>query len=230
MPSHYFLTGDPIQTAVRSLYDSPRSSRGSSFEPTGSALDDLSLESVETTESSHATNLYTDILGTIEGVTDHADHLENVTKAYGVVNDPVRQPETTQINRRVAQSLGINLDTSIPEETKIVAKKLVQNTEDFLAENVPNWSELTAQSRVFMIDTKYNTPDLYTELPIALEEYQNNPTKANLKKVGTESRRKAGGVYSKGMDNRVARIMVAQRLINNIDEAADLGLPLASSS
>jgi len=52
MPSHYFLTGDPIQTAVRSLYDSPRSSRGSSFEPTGSALDDLFLESVETTEKS----------------------------------------------------------------------------------------------------------------------------------------------------------------------------------
>ena len=37
-----FLTGDPIQSAVQSL-------RGSSFDPTGSALDDLSSEILEIT-------------------------------------------------------------------------------------------------------------------------------------------------------------------------------------
>ena len=127
-------------------------------------------------------------------------------------------------------TIGINLDTSTPEETKEVAKKLVQLNEEVLANEVPNWPELTAQSRLFMLDTKYNTDQTFVRLPIALEEYQNNPTKANLKRIGAESRRKAEGVYSKGMDNRVAKIMKARGLINNIDEARDLGLPLASSS
>ena len=200
------------------------------FEPTGSALDDLSFESVETTKFSHSTNVYTDILGKLEGVKDHVDHLGIGTKAYGVVNDPENHPTATERNQRVAQSLGINLDTSTPEETKEVAKKLVQLNEEVLANEVPNWPELTAQSRLFMIDAKYNTNQTFVDLPIALEKYQNNPTKANLKRIGTESRRKAKGVYSKGMDNRVAKIMKARGLINNIDEARDLGLPLASSS
>jgi hypothetical protein len=232
-----FLTGDPIQSAVQSL-------RGSSFDPTGSASlenevprfrgDDLIFlnwgNSEEAQDFSHDNSLYADILGGLEGVTDHVDHLGIGTKAYGVVNDPDNQPETTQHNQTIARALNIDLTTAAPERSKLVARKIVQEHEQTLAREVPNWSALTPESRVFMLDAKYNTNQTFVDLPIALEEYQNNPTKANLKKVGTESRRKAGGVYSKGMDNRVAKIMKARGLINNIDEARDLGLPLASSS
>mgnify|MGYP003662345209 CR=1 FL=1 len=58
-----FLTGDPIQSAVQSL-------RGSSFDPTGSALDDLSSESLEMTPEPQNTNNMIDILSSVYNIKD----------------------------------------------------------------------------------------------------------------------------------------------------------------
>ena len=78
-----------------------------------------------------------------------------------------------------------------------------------------------------MLDAKFNTGKTFVNLPKVLEEYQKNPSEANLKNVGIEARRKAGGKYIKGMDNRVAKIMMDRGLIGTLEEARDYGLPLA---
>lgn len=176
-----------------------------------------------------AAELFTDVAGTVEGTKNHVDHLGIKTNAYGVVNDPINKPKLTAYNRKVAKKLGIDLDTATPAESKKVATAITQKISNTLAKQVPNWGKLTPESRVYVIDAKYNTGQTYKQLPKLLEQYQATPTPELLKKVGNAARRKAGGKNTKGMDNRVARIMVHQGLIKNIDEARKYGLPLASS-
>ena len=176
-----------------------------------------------------AAELFIDVTATLESTKNHVDHLGIKTNAYGVVNDPVNKPKLTAHNRKIAKSVGVDLDTATPEESKKVAVAIIQRISNTLSKTVPNWDKLTPESRVYMIDAKYNTGQTLKQLPKLLEQYQSNPTPELLKKVGAAARRKAGGKNTKGMDNRVARIMVHQGLIKTIDEARKYGLPLASS-
>ena len=173
-------------------------------------------------------SVFVDNLGKLEGDYDHVDHTGIKTKAYGVVYDMENKPKLSKMNQRAAKSLNIDLETATPEESKQVATKLLERMETQLSKAVPNWDKLDTSSRVLMIDAKYNTGITFKSLPVALEKYREDPSTDNLKKVLKEARRKAGGKYSKGMDNRVAKLAASLGLIKNPNDAKELGLPLTN--
>lgn len=170
---------------------------------------------------------YTDTLAKLEGDKNHTDHLGIKTNAYGVVNDSKAHPSATRRNNKVAEGLGIDLKTATPGQSKEVAREIVNRIETKLQKTVPNWDTLSKNSQEFIIDAKFNTGDTFKNLPKALEKFQDNPNKETLKAVGASARRKAGGKHTKGMDNRVAKIMIKQGLIKTYEDARNAGLPLA---
>ena len=186
----------------------------------------LSFDEIKGTSSNHAR--YIKVLGLLEGVENHVDTVGIGTNAYGVVNDMANHPSATKTNRKIAKELGVDLDKATPEQSKQVAIKLIEKSEKHLAKKVPNWNKLNDSSKSFMIDFHYNGGTTAVALPIALEKYQDNPSESNLKKVGKESRRHADGKRTKGLDNRVARIMRHLGMIDTLREARKYGLPLAA--
>jgi len=171
--------------------------------------------------------VFVESIGLLEGDKDHTDHLGITTKAYGVVFDMKNKPKLSTYNARKAKEIGIDLKTATPEESKQVAIHLTKTMEKTLTKQVPNWNVLTATSKALVMDAKYNTGLTFKNLPKALEAYQKDGSVTNLKAVVKHSRRKAGGKNSKGMDNRVAKLLYKAGFIKHPNDARKLGLPLA---
>lgn len=176
--------------------------------------------------------VYTEALGALEGIENHTDTRGISTNAYGVVNDMKNHPSATKKNRAAAKSLGIDLDKAKPEQSKQVATYLVEKSAKYLAKKVPNWEKLNDMSKSFMLDFHYNGNIKAIKLPKALERYQQDPSQDNLTAIGREARRfetvNKKKRYTKGLDNRVAKLMKHFKLISKLDEAKKYGLPLAS--
>ncbi len=168
----------------------------------------------------------------LEGTSDHVDHLGIATKAYGVVNDMANNPSATRQNRRVAESLGIDLDTATPEQSKQVAEAVFDSLAQGLERQLPNWSKLSDEGKALILDAKYNTGVTYRNLAKAVEAYESSDTKSRelLARVVRESRRLSEGAPHRGLDNRAARLLTEMRFLNNPMEAKELGLSLTNAT
>ncbi len=162
-----------------------------------------------------------DFIGVLEGTSDHVDHLGIKTKAYGLVNDIINNPSATRTNQQAAKSLGLDLDTATPEQSKQIAKAIFTSLEKQLRKELPNWDNLSDEGKALVLDAKYNTGVTYKKLAKAIEDYE-----SLLPAVVRQSRRLSNGSPHKGLDNRAARLLTQMRFLNNPMEAKDLGLSL----
>jgi len=171
-------------------------------------------------------------IGELEGTSDHVDNLGIATKAYGVVNDMANNPSATRQNRRVAESLGIDLDTATPEQSKQVAEAVFDSLAQGLERQLPNWNKLSDEGKALILDAKYNTGVTYRNLAKAVEAYESSDTKSRelLARVVRESRRLSEGAPHRGLDNRAARLLTEMGFLNNPMEAKDLGLSLTNAT
>ena len=190
------------------------------FMPRGEEIPSLTNEQL-----SPAVQQMSGVIGLLEGTKNHRDHLGIGTNAYGVVNDMNKNPTATRFNRKIAEDLGINLNTATPNENLRVAQEVLSRYEQQLATEVPNWEQLSPQGKALVLDAKYNTGVTYRKLPEAILRYEAGD-EAAIADVVRESRRLSNGKPHKGLDNRVARLLTKMGFITGEVEARTFGLSL----
>jgi len=171
--------------------------------------------------SSNAVNKIVNFIGVLEGTVDHVDHLGLTTKAYGLVNDMANNPSATITNRKAASSLGFELTSATPEQCKKIVEFIFNSLENQLSKELPNWSSLSDEGKVLVLDAKYNTGVTYKKLSKAIEDYEKL-----LAKVVRQSRRLSQGNFHKGLDNRAAKLLAHVGYIKDPMDAKNLGLDL----
>ncbi len=166
-------------------------------------------------------------LSVTEGSKDHKDHLGIVTSAYGMVDDAKRLPGATRRNNNKAVKIyNKHLSSLTTPQKLVVAKAIVKDIITQLTKDISGFNKLDDTMKILVIDAKWNTGVNFKGLTKAGIKYNRHKSNKNLKEVGKQSRRKAGGKYLRGMDNRVAKLFKLLGLIKTTEEAKELGLPL----
>jgi len=162
------------------------------------------------------TQILLNYLGEWEGTYNHVDQFGHPTSAYGINADanPILYK----------QMLEAKTDD---ERRAIVARYLDERVRPVL-EKQPGFNTLTPEEQMVVMSRYYNTGIVYNKLISAMNDYNNNPTEANKAAIIREARTMSGGVPSEGLDNRVAKELIAAGIVANAAEAERYGLELVS--
>jgi len=171
-----------------------------------------------------------DALAVDEQMTVEPDPEGILTGPYGVVIDP-RETSAYANNMRIAEELGIELNRNTStEDFARVARGLIQQHDNVLRDQIPNYDQLSNINKYVLIDTRHNTGQTYKGLAKDLLAYQENPTEKNARAVVQDSRRVQGGTASEGLDNRVAKVLYRAGVVDDIPQARDYGLLQATDT
>jgi len=162
------------------------------------------------------TQILLNYLGEWEGTYNHVDQFGHSTSAYGINADA----------NPILYKQMIEAKTD-DERRAIVARYLDERVRPVL-EKQPGFSNLTPEEQMVVMSRYYNTGSVYSKLISAMNDYNNNPTEANKAAIIREARTMSGGVPSEGLDNRVAKELIAAGIVANAAEAERYGLELVS--
>jgi hypothetical protein len=176
---------------------------------------------------SKVADLFMGVVGSLEGEVAHSDLGTNTT-AYGLANDMSGNKAATVRNNAVAQRLFKKplSDLSVPQLKQVVGG-VATDIEQELGSKGSNFSLLSDRLKVLVVDGKYQTGVTFTKLMKAGVAYMDNPSKEALRLVVRESRRTVKGKHTRGMDNRVAKLLINLGFISSVEEAVALGLTKA---
>ena len=153
------------------------------------------------------------ILGILEGESPHRDEKGILTSSHGLVIDPKRKAAYER-NKKVAKKLGFDIENLSNPEARLVAAEVSDDVSFDLGKDLGDkYNTLPPNSQALIIDAKFNTGKTYTDLTDALINYENkkdigtDERRDSLRKVIAESRRTTDGKTTKGLDNRVAKLI-----------------------
>lgn len=145
-------------------------------------------------------------VGNLEGDSYHIDSQGIPTLAYGVA---LHLPSNKAWADRERVKHGAGRYEDIPQEVcKAKAVELFMANEGILRANVPDYDNMTAKEKYLLLNARYNTGQTYKNLGKALIDSRTskNPHKdGTLATIFSETRRKEGGINTKGMDNRALK-------------------------
>ena len=145
-------------------------------------------------------------VGNLEGDSYHIDSQGIPTLAYGVALH-LPSNKAWADGERVKHGAGRYQD--IPQEVcKAKAVELFMANEGILRANIPDYDSMTAKEKYLLLNARYNTGQTFKNLGNALiggRESKNPHKDGTLATIFSETRRKEGGINTKGMDNRALK-------------------------
>lgn len=178
-----------------------------------------------------------------EGTNEHTDSTaEGIrTAPYGVIIDSTLDPKSDAgkayiRNRRIADEMGYDIDNLTTEQARDVAGGIIEEDTEKLAAKVKGWEELETPYKLFLMDAKFNTGQTFNKFAAQALKYQEDPSQDNLEaliKQTTRKEKRKGMDKSQrtaGMDNRSTKILLAGGILENEDQARDLGLYLTTDT
>lgn len=176
-----------------------------------------------------------------EGREEHTDNTADGirTSAYGVVIDPNLDPKSAAgkafiRNKRVAEQLGYDIEELTNEQAREVAGTIIEEDTLKLSKQIDGWEDLDMPYKLFLMDAKFNTGATYKQFAKQALKYQDDPTEDNLRALIKQSTRKQQiekgqpSVRTEGLDNRSTKILLAGGILENEDQAREMGLTLTT--
>jgi hypothetical protein len=160
--------------------------------------------------------LFTSLLPRLEGT--HGKGSKDVlginTVHHGLVNDMAKEKSATIRNQDISEKLGYGRDLSklTPDEALAVSTDVARSLGNRIRKDLKekqniDFDSLSPASQTLLLDAKYNTDTTYEKLAKHLVEYEKSGSSKALKGIVKQSRRLANKKISKGLDNRVAKLL-----------------------
>ena len=160
--------------------------------------------------------LFTNLLPRLEGT--HGKGSPDVvginTVYHGLVNDMEKEKGATIRNQDISEKLGYGRDLSAlkPDQALAVSTDVARNLGNRIRKDLKekqniDFDSLSPASQTLLLDAKYNTDTTYEKLAKHLVEYEKSGSEKALKGIVKQSRRLANKKISKGLDNRVAKLL-----------------------
>lgn len=176
-----------------------------------------------------------------EGREEHTDNTADGirTSAYGVVIDPNLDPKSAAgkafiRNKQVAEKLGFDIEELTNEQAREVAGTIIEEDTLKLSKQIDGWDDLEMPYKLFLMDAKFNTGVTYKQFAKQALKYQDDPTEDNLRALIKQSTRKQQiekgkpSVRTEGLDNRSTKILLAGGVLEDEDQAREMGLTLTT--
>ena len=160
--------------------------------------------------------LFTNLLPRLEGThgTGSTDVVGINTVYHGLVNDMEKEKGATIRNQDISEKLGYGRDLSAlkPDQALAVSTDVARNLGNRIRKDLKekqniDFDSLSPASQTLLLDAKYNTDTTYEKLAKHLVEYEKSGSEKALKGIVKQSRRLANKKISKGLDNRVAKLL-----------------------